>query len=92
MHADKLPEVREVLSKEVIPNETAAAKLKRLKDDYAANAIALSMLYEVSQNDTIYSGVVTSQAALGPEPPANSHNLMKLLDLIIFTHRKMKLR
>ena len=89
-HAGKFPGVREVLSKEVIPNETPAAKLKRLKDDYAANAIALSMLYEVSQNDTIASGVVTSQAALEPEP--SSYNLMKLLDLRFTQKRKLRLQ
>ena len=89
-HAGKFPGGREVLLKEVIPNETAAAKLKRLKDDYAANAIALSMLYEVSQNDTIASGVVTSQAALEPEP--SSHNLMKLLDLRFTQKRKLRLQ
>ena len=77
-HAGKTPGVREVLLKVVPDNETLAVKTKRLKDDFASNATALSMLYEVCQNDSIASGVVTAQAATEENPSA--HKLMKLLE------------
>ena len=52
--------------------------------------LQMQLLYEVSQNDTIAAGVVTSQAALEPEP--SSHNLMKLLDLRFTQKRKLRLQ
>ena len=77
-HAGKSPGVREVLVKVVPENMTAAAKTKRIKDDFANNATAISMLYEVCQNDQIASGVVTAQAATEENPSAA--NLLKLLE------------
>jgi catalase len=77
-HAGKVPGVREVLTKVIPDNETAAAKTKKIKDDFAHNSTALSMLYEVCQTDGIASGVVTKQAANELVPCAQT--LFKLLE------------
>ena len=77
-HAGKVPGVREVLTKVIPENETAAAKTKRIKDDSAHNSTALSMLYEVCQSDGIASGVATKQAASELVPCAQT--LFKLLE------------
>ena len=89
-HAGKTPGVTEVLLKTVPENETAAAQAKRLKDDAANNAIALLMLYEVSQSDPIASGVATAQAAIEENP--SSHNLFKLLEPRFTQRSNMRLQ
>ncbi len=70
--------VKEILVKVIAENETAAAKIKRIKDDSAKNSIALSMLYEVCQSDAIATTVVTQQAASEVNPCAQT--LWKLLE------------
>jgi hypothetical protein len=77
-HAGKTPGVREVLVKVIPDNETAAARTTRLRNDFAHNAVAISMLYEVCQSDQIASGVVTAQAATEENPSAQT--LFKLLE------------
>ena len=77
-HAGKFPGVKEVLMKEDVLNETNAAKTKRLKDDYQCNATALSMLYEVCQDDKVASQVAVNHAATDKD--LSARNLLKMIE------------